>query len=85
MIDFEFCGREVVPMSVSYNKLWKLLIDKKMTASDLRKAAHVAPNTMTKLRRDEDVSLDVLGRICAVLNVNIGDIMDFIFDDQKEC
>jgi putative transcriptional regulator len=85
MIDFEFCGREVVPMSVSYNKLWKLLIDKKMTASDLRKAANVAPNTMTKLRRDEDVSLDVLGRICAVLNVNIGDIMDFIFDDQKEC
>ena len=85
MIDFEFCGREVVPMSISYNKLWKLLIDKKMTASDLRKAAHVAPNTITKLRRDEDVSLDVLGRICAVLNVNIGDIMDFIFDDQKEC
>lgn len=84
MIDFELCGREVVPMSVSYNKLWKLLIDKKMTASDLRKAANVAPNTMTKLRRDEDVSLDVLGRICAVLNVNIGDIMDFIFDDQKE-
>ena len=72
-------------MSVSYNKLWKLLIDKKMTASDLRKAANVAPNTMTKLRRDEDVSLDVLGRICAVLNVNIGDIMDFIFDDLKEC
>ena len=72
-------------MSVSYNKLWKLLIDKKMIASDLRKAANVAPNTMTKLRRDEDVSLDVLGRICAVLNVNIGDIMDFIFDDQKEC
>lgn len=85
MIDFEFCGREVVPMSVSYNKLWKLLIDKKMTASDLLKAANVAPNTMTKLRRDEDVSLDVLRRICAVLNVNIGDIMDFIFDDQKEC
>ena len=85
MIDFEFCGREVVPMSISYNKLWKLLIDKKMTASDLRKAANVAPNTMTKLRRDEDVSLDVLRRICAVLNVNIGDIMDFIFDDQKEC
>ena len=85
MIDFEFCGREVVSMSVSYNKLWKLLIDKKMTASDLRKAANVAPNTMTKLRRDEDVSLDVLRRICAVLNVNIGDIMDFIFDDQKEC
>lgn len=72
-------------MSVSYNKLWKLLIDKKISVSDLRKAANVAPNTMTKLRRDEDVSLDVLGRICSVLNVNIGDIMDFIFDDQKEC
>lgn len=65
-------------MAVSYNKLWKLLVDKKMSKADLRKAAGIAPNTMTKLRRDEEVTLTILGRICAVLEVNIGDVMDFI-------
>ena len=44
-------------MAVSYNKLWKLLVDKKMSKSDLRKKAEIAPNTMTKLRRDEEVSI----------------------------
>ena len=51
-----------------------------MSASDLRKAANIAPNTMTKLRRDEDVSLMVLRRICEALNVDIGDVMEFIRD-----
>ena len=64
-------------MSTSYNKLWKLLIDRKMSASDLRKAANIAPNTMTKLRRDEDVSLAVLRRICEALDADIGDVMEF--------
>lgn len=67
-------------MAVSYNKLWKLLVDKKMSKADLRKAANIAPNTMTKLRRDEEVSLSILGRICSVLGVNIGEIMDFVDD-----
>ena len=67
-------------MAVSYNKLWKLLVDKKMSKADLRKAANIAPNTMTKLRRDEEVSLTILGRICAVLGANIGEIMDFVDD-----
>ena len=65
-------------MAISYNKLWKLLIDKKMTQAELRKAADIAPNTMTKLRRDEPVSLGILGRACAVLGCNIGDIMEFV-------
>ena len=47
-------------MSVSYSKLWKMLIDKKMSKADLRKAAGRAPNTMTKLRRDEEVKLSIL-------------------------
>lgn len=72
-------------MSVSYNKLWKLLIDKKMSASDLRKAAAIAPNTMTKLRRDEDVSLAVLRRICEALDVDIGDVMEFTRDKETVC
>ena len=69
-------------MSVSYKKLWKLLIDKKMSKADLRKAAGIAPNTMTRLRRDEEVTLSVLNRICIVLDVNIGDVMEFTNDER---
>ena len=65
-------------MAISYNKLWKLLIDKKMSQAELRKAADIAPNTMTKLRRDEPFNLAILGRACEVLNCDIGDIMEFI-------
>ena len=65
-------------MVISYNKLWKLLIDKKISAADLRKATGIAPNTMTRLRRDEEVTLTVLDKICKTLNVNIGDIIEFV-------
>ena len=67
-------------MAVSYNKLWKLLIDKKMSKADLRKAADIAPNTMTKLRRDEPVTLAILGKICNVLKCDYGDIMTYVPD-----
>ena len=69
-------------MAISYNKLWKLLVDKKMSKADLRKAAGIAPNTMTRLRRDEEVMLSVLNRICVVLDVNIGDVMEFTNDER---
>ena len=65
-------------MAISYNKLWKLLVDKKMSKADLRKAAGIAPNTMTRLRRDQEVTLSVLSKICSTLNVDIGDIMEFM-------
>ena len=65
-------------MAISYNKLWKLLIDKQMSKADLRRAAGIAPNTITKLNRNEEVSMAVLIRICAVLNANIGDVMDLM-------
>lgn len=67
-------------MAISYNKLWKLLVDKKMSKADLRKAAGIAPNTMTRLRRDEEVTLAVLNKICVTLEVDIGDIMEFLPD-----
>lgn len=70
-------------MAISYNKLWKLLVDKKMSKADLRKAAGIAPNTMTKLRRDQEVTLSILGRICETLDVNIGDIMDFVPEEGE--
>ena len=65
-------------MAISYNKLWKLLVDKKMSKADLRKAAGIAPNTMTRLRRDEEVTLTVLYKICKTLNVGIGDVVEFL-------
>ena len=70
-------------MAISYNKLWKLRVDKKMSKADLRKAAGIAPNTMTRLRRDEEVTLSVLNRICIVLDVNIGDVMEFTNDERN--
>ena len=69
-------------MAISYKKLWKLLIDKDMTAVDLRQATGIAPNTMTKLRRDEEVSMTVLIKICHALDANIGDIMDLIPEER---
>ena len=65
-------------MAISYNKMWKLLVDKKMSKADLRKAANIAPNTMTKLRRDEPVNLAILSRACEVLGCDFGDIMEYI-------
>lgn len=70
-------------MSVSYNKLWKLLVDKKMSKADLRKASGVSPNTMTKLRRDEPVMLNVLDKICETLGCNYGDVMDYVPDKER--
>ena len=69
-------------MAVSYNKLWKLLVDKKMSKSDLRKKAEIAPNTMTKLRRDEPVNLAILCRACEVLECDFGDIMEYISEEE---
>ena len=70
-------------MTISYNKLWKLLIDKKMSTAELRKKVGVAPNTMTRLRKDEEVSLTVLNKICSTLNVDIGDVMEFLPDSES--
>lgn len=69
-------------MAISYNKLWKLLVDRKMSKADLRKAAGIAPNTMTRLRRDEEVTLTVLQKICKTLGVDIGEIMEFLPDES---
>lgn len=70
-------------MSVSYNKLWKLLIDHKMNKSDLGKAAKMSPNTIAKLGKNETVSLDILVRICEVLNCDIGDIVEVVGEEKK--
>lgn len=71
-------------MAVSYNRLWKLLVDRKMSKADLRKTAEIAPNTMTKLRRDQEVTLTVLGKICQALNVDYGDIVEYTQHKDSE-
>ena len=69
-------------MAFSYNKLWKLLIDKKMVKKDLMAATNITTTTMAKMGKELPVSMDVLGRICKALDCNIGDIVDYIADDE---
>ena len=67
-------------MKMSYNKLWKLLIDKKLKKSDLRKKAGISSSTLAKLTDDENVTTDVLVRICNELKCDVSDIMEFVPD-----
>ena len=63
-------------MSISYNKLWKLLIDKNMTKTDLRLKADIATSTLAKLSKNEQVSMDVLVKICKTLDCDFSDIVE---------
>ena len=63
-------------MAVSYNKLWKLLIDKGMTKTELRLATDMSTTTLARLGKNETVSMDVMLRICKVLNCKFDDIVD---------
>ena len=65
-------------MKISYKKLWILLIEKEISVVKLRKDLNIATGTMTKLRKNEEVALSVLLRICEYLDCNIGDICDAI-------
>lgn len=70
-------------MVVSYNKLWKLLIDRKMSAAELRRKTNISPNTMTRLRRDQEVTMQVIGKICEVFEVDVGDIMSYEIESDE--
>ena len=70
-------------MSVCYNKLWKLLIDKKMNKTDLRIAAGITTTALAKLGRDENVNTEILAKICKVLDCGVDDVMEFIPDDKE--
>lgn len=71
-------------MVVSYNKLWKLLIDKKLTSADIRKQTELSSCTMSKLKRDEPVSITVLLKIATVLDCDISDICEFEKKNLKD-
>jgi len=70
-------------MKMSYKKLWKLLSDKDMTKTDLRKAAGISSSSLAKLGKNENVTTDVLVRICEALNVNLNDIAETVSDNEE--
>lgn len=71
-------------MAICYKKLWKLLIDRDMQKKDLRIAAGLSTNVIAKLGKNQNVSTEVLGKICKVLNCEITDIMEFIDEDPEK-
>lgn len=68
-------------MAVCYNKLWKILIDKNMSKTQLIKAAQISTNAMVRLGKNEDVRVEVLVKICGVLGCTVDDIMEIIPED----
>ena len=69
-------------MKISYKKLWKLLIDKDLKKKDLEEMAHISHYTMNKMSRGDNVTVEMLGRICGALNCGVDEIMEFIPDEQ---
>lgn len=69
-------------MSIRYNKLWKLLIDKDMMKKYLRNQSRITTNALAKLGKNEHVSTQVLERICRTLNCNIEDVCEFVIDEE---
>lgn len=72
-----------VMMAISYNKLWKLLIDKKMKKKDLMNLSEISTSTLAKMGKDQQVSMDVISRICHSLECNVGDVIDILPDDNN--
>jgi DNA-binding Xre family transcriptional regulator len=70
-------------MNISYKKLWIILIKRDISQADFRKDLNIATGTMTKLRRNEEVALSVLLRICEYLDCNIGDICDAVENENE--
>ena len=68
---------------INYNKLWKLLIDKNMNKQDLRKAAGISTASIAKLGKGENITTDVLVKICKALDCDINDIMEFVKEEKE--
>ena len=70
-------------MSISYKKLWKLLIDKEMTKIELKDAAGISTGTLAKLGKNENVTTDVLVKVCKALDCDIADIVEIECEDKN--
>lgn len=75
---------KVKNMAISYNGLWKMLIDRNMYKKDLATELNISSATMAKMGKGESVSMDVLARICSYMDCDIGDIMSFEKTDREE-
>ena len=71
-------------MRVSYNRLWKLLIDRKMKKVELRDKAGISSSTLALMGKDRQIGMNVLVKICDVLNCNIGEIVDVLPEDSTD-
>ncbi len=71
-------------MAYSYNRLWKLMIDKNINRTALRKQAGITSNAMAKMGKNQPVNMEVLAKVCHVLNCGIEDIVEIIDDDNQE-
>ncbi len=68
-------------MAISYDKLWKMLIDKKMNKTQLKESAGISTNVVAKLGKNESVTLESMEKICKTLHCNIGDVVEFVSND----
>ena len=68
-------------MAISYDKLWKQLIDKKMNKTQLKESAGISTNVVAKLGKNESVTLESMEKICKTLHCNIGDVVEFVSND----
>lgn len=70
-------------MAVSYNKLWKMMIDKKISKTEMTHLAGISTNAMAKLGRDEDVRVNILEKLCLVLDCKLDDIVEIVPEESK--
>lgn len=71
-------------MAVSYKKLWKLLIDRDMKKKDLLAAAGISQSSLSKMKKNENVNMDIVVKVCKALNCDISDIVEIIPDDGNK-
>lgn len=81
---YHFFVVEVLSVAICYKKLWKLLIDRDMQKKDLRLAAGLSTNVIAKLGKNQNVSTEVLGKICKTLDCEITDIMEFVDEEPMQ-
>ncbi len=70
--------------AISYDKLWKLLIDKKMNRTDLKEKSEISTASLAKLGKNENLTTAVLLKICTALNCDIGDIMEIVHEESED-
>jgi len=68
---------------ISYKPLWRELVERGMSKVELRKMASISPNTMTKMRKDEEVAMSVLNKICETLHIQYSDIVEYIYEKEE--